>query len=158
MRMHNSTTVFHLWKIDLTPRARAVIKILPFAILSFMVFPMKFSGPNLLLRSEGLAVLIAACVAYRELGESWGKFAALFLAPDLLMLGYLLGKKVGAGIYNTGHTYTAPFLLWVLVYSLHRPGLFAFCLIWTAHIGFDRLLGYGLKYSSGFKDTHLNRV
>ena len=31
-------------------------------------------------------------------------------------------------------------------------------LIWLAHIGVDRLLGYGLKYPTGFKDTHLQRV
>jgi hypothetical protein len=31
-------------------------------------------------------------------------------------------------------------------------------LIWLAHIGMDRMLGYGLKYSGGFKDTHLGRL
>lgn len=119
---------------------------------------MKLSGPKLLLHCEGLAVLVGACLAYRGLGGSWGKFAALFLAPDLLILGYILGKKSGAMIYNVGHTYTAPFILWVLVYYAHRPSLDALCLIWTAHIGFDRLLGYGLKYGTDFNDTHLSRV
>jgi hypothetical protein len=30
--------------------------------------------------------------------------------------------------------------------------------IWIAHIGFDRALGYGLKYGSGFTHTHLGRI
>lgn len=119
---------------------------------------MKFSGPKLLLHLEGLAALFAACIMYHETGESWGKFAALFLSPDLLMLGYIFGKKIGARVYNVGHTYTAPFLLWIIVYHAHRPSLFPLCLIWIAHIGFDRLLGYGLKYDTAFKDTHLGRV
>ena len=119
---------------------------------------MKLSGPKLLLHAEGLAVLVAACIVYHEVAASWGLFAALFLAPDLLMVGYLFGKKVGAPLYNAGHTYTAPFLLWLVVYFAHQPSLFPLCLIWAAHIGFDRLLGYGLKYESGFKDTHHSRV
>jgi hypothetical protein len=119
---------------------------------------MKFSQPKLLLHSEGLVVFLAACVIYHETGESWGKFAALFLAPDLAMLGYLLGTKAGARIYNAVHTYTAPFLLWIVVYFAHVPALFPLCLIWVTHIGFDRLLGYGLKYATGFKSTHLNKV
>jgi hypothetical protein len=119
---------------------------------------MNFSGPKLLLHVEGLAVLVAACVLYHEAGASWGLFAALFLAPDLLMAGYFFGKKVGARLYNAGHTYTAPFLLWAVVCLAHRPSWFPLCLIWAAHIGFDRLLGYGLKYDTAFKDTHLGRV
>ena len=119
---------------------------------------MKLSMPKRLLHIEGLTVLLVACIAYREIGDSWGKFAALFLTPDLLMLGYLFGKKAGAQVYNAGHTYTAPFLLWIIVYFAHQPLLFPLCLIWVAHIGFDRFLGYGLKYNTEFKDTHLSRV
>lgn len=95
---------------------------------------------------------------YRELGGSWRRFALLFLAPDLLMLGYVFGLKTGARVYNAGHTYASPFLLWAIVYFGHRSALFPLCLIWVAHIGFDRLLGYGLKYNCAFKDTHLQRV
>ena len=116
------------------------------------------SAPKLLLQVEGVVVLIGACVAYRELGGSWGQFALLFLAPDLLMVGYAFGLKIGARTYNAGHTYAAPFLLGLIVHRAHRPALFPLCLIWVAHIGFDRLLGYGLKYDSAFKDTHLQRV
>ena len=74
------------------------------------------------------------------------------------MLGYLFGKKVGAIAYNSAHTYLAPFFLWALCYLGYRPSLLPLCAIWIAHIGFDRLLGYGLKYATHFKDTHLSRT
>lgn len=119
---------------------------------------MKLSAPKILLHLEGLVVLFMACVFYREVGASWLKFSVLFLAPDLFMLGYLVDQKVGARLYNCVHTYAAPFLLWLVGYFGNQPALLPFCLIWIAHIGLDRLLGYGLKYESDFKDTHLHRV
>jgi len=119
---------------------------------------MKLLSPRALLHAEGLAVLAAACIAYRHLGGSWTQFAVLFLAPDLLMLGYLFGAGTGAWVYNTGHTYVAPLLLGALAYGVVMPSLYPLCAIWAAHIGFDRLLGYGLKYGTAFRDTHLARV
>jgi hypothetical protein len=119
---------------------------------------MNFTAPKWLLRLEGLAVLAAASIDYGRQGHSWGKFVLLFLAPDLLMVGYLFGTKVGAAVYNSGHTYAAPLALWLVALFGHLPFLFPLALIWAAHIGFDRLLGYGLKYGTGFKDTHLERV
>jgi len=119
---------------------------------------MKPSEPKILLHIEGLAVLLTACVAYHELGASWGKFAALFLVPDISMLGYLLGKKIGAHAYNLVHTYFAPFLLWAFGYFGNHPTLLPLCVIWIAHIGCDRFIGYGLKYSTDFKTTHFSRV
>src|SRR5687768_983896 len=117
---------------------------------------MKFSRPRVLLHLESLVVLIVACTFYRELDASWVKFAVLFLAPDLSMFGYLWGKKAGAGFYNSVHTYIGPFLLWLVGYFGNQPALLPLCVIWIAHIGLDRLLGYGFKYESDFKDTHLN--
>jgi Domain of unknown function (DUF4260) len=119
---------------------------------------MKISGPKLLLHTEGLVALLGGCIYYRHSGESWGLFAALFLAPDLSMLGYVFGNSVGASTYDAFHTYTAPFLLWMILWLADKTSLTWICAIWIAHIGFDRLLGYGLKYISGFKDTHLGRV
>jgi hypothetical protein len=119
---------------------------------------MKFSGPKLLLHLEGLVVLMAACALYQKLGASWIRFAILFLAPDLSMFGYFLGKTIGAHLYNVAHTYVAPFALGSIAYFASLPSLFPICLIWMAHVGFDRFLGYGLKYNTDFKDTHLHRV
>lgn len=115
-------------------------------------------APAGLLRAEGLAVFAAALAAYAALGASWWLFAALILAPDLSMLGYLAGPRAGALVYNTGHTYVGPALLGALAYGFSAPLTGALALIWTAHIGLDRLLGYGLKYSAGFGHTHLGRL
>lgn len=111
-----------------------------------------------LLRLEGLAMLVAATVAYGQSGSGWGLFAAAFLLPDLTMLGYLAGPRAGAAAYNAGHSYLGPALLLGLAGTLGGPGVVPLALIWFAHIGFDRLLGYGLKHTSGFRDTHLGRI
>ena len=119
---------------------------------------MKISGPQLLLRLEGFGVLVAAGWAYHAGGFAWWKFGALFLAPDLAMIGYAWGPKSGAVTYNVAHTYVAVGGLWLLGHWLGMPGALPVCLIWLAHIGFDRLLGYGLKYPGAFRDTHLGRL
>ena len=116
------------------------------------------TSPKWLLRLEGFVVLVVAVIIYQQLGYSWGEFALLFLVPDIFMLGYLVDKKIGADVYNIGHTYIVPFLFWLVMYFLHLHALYFIAVIWVAHVGFDRLVGYGLKYSTSFKDTHLGRV
>ncbi|MFW5947819.1 MAG: DUF4260 domain-containing protein [Gemmatimonadota bacterium] len=109
------------------------------------------------LRFEGAAVFAAALAGYALLDASWWLFAALFLAPDLSMLGYLGGPRRGAWIYNLFHTYLGPVTLlgWPLAGG---PGwAAAVAAIWAAHIGMDRALGYGLKEPDGFRHTHLGR-
>jgi hypothetical protein len=108
-----------------------------------------------LLRGEGAVVLVLTAWAYQTLGGNWWLFAALFLVPDLFMLGYLRNKQFGAAVYNAGHTYLAPAALALVGAVLGTSVLLLIALIWAAHIGFDRLLGYGLKGPSDFKDTHL---
>ena len=110
-----------------------------------------------LLRIEGLAVGAVAAVLYARTGASWWWFAALWLLPDLSMLGYLASPCRGARIYNAFHTYTLPITLGLLGWLLHAKGLVPCALIWVNHIGVDRLLGYGLKYPTGFGFTHLGR-
>ena len=108
-----------------------------------------------LLRIEGLAVAIVAALLYGRTGTSWWLFAALWLAPDLSMLGYLISPCRGARIYNAFHTYTLPIVLGLSAWLLHAHALVAVALIWVNHIGVDRVLGYGLKFSNGFGWTHL---
>lgn len=119
-------------------------------------------GPKILLRFEGLAVLATSVFAYSHFAMDglggWGGFALLFLAPDLSMLGYLGGRKIGAAAYNAGHSYVLPLGLLVFGLATATPAAVSPALIWTAHIGFDRLLGYGLKYGEGFGFTHLGRI
>jgi hypothetical protein len=111
-----------------------------------------------LLSLEWLAVLAAALTAYAISGYSWWVFALLILAPDLSMLGYLGGPVIGAVAYNAVHTLIAPAGLALAAWLLASPFAMALALILMAHIAADRALGYGLKYASGFKDTHLGRI
>ena len=112
-------------------------------------------APATILRLEGLVVLAGAVLAYQHLAASWWMFAVLFLTPDLMMLGYLAGPRIGAVCYNLAHSYLGPALL--AAASLWRgEGLgLQLSLIWAAHVGFDRMLGYGMKYGTGFGHTHL---
>ena len=114
--------------------------------------------PATLLRVEGVALLALSVLLYWVNGESWLLFGALLLAPDLPILGYLAGSKVGAAIYNAFHTYAMPAVVGALGMIFASPLAIAVALIWLAHIGVDRTVGYGLKYPSSFKDTHLQRV
>jgi len=115
-------------------------------------------GVRSLLRLEGLVVLLASVAAYAQLGAGWGAFAMLFLVPDLSFLGYLAGARTGAAVYNLAHSYVGPVALLALGTLADLPVVLAIGLIWCAHIGFDRMLGYGLKYASGFAATHLGRI
>jgi hypothetical protein len=110
---------------------------------------------RLLLRLEGAAVLAVAVGIYAVYGASWWWFAGLFLLPDAFMVGYLSNPRVGAVVYNLGHTYVTPLLLGGIAFALKASFLGSVALIWTAHIGLDRLLGYGLKAPTGFHSTHL---
>lgn len=111
-----------------------------------------------LLRLEGLVVAVATAVLYARTGASWWMFAGLWLAPDLSMLAYLRRPCLGAKYYNAAHTYLLPGVLGLLGLLLHANMLVPVALIWVNHIGVDRLLGYGLKYSDGFGFTHLGRL
>ncbi|MCA9610776.1 MAG: DUF4260 domain-containing protein [Myxococcales bacterium] len=115
-------------------------------------------GPRVVLRLEGALVLAAGTLAYASLGAGWGLFALLFFTPDLTFLGYLAGPRVGAIAYNAGHSYLGPALLAGLGFAFGAPLLLSIAAIWVAHVGFDRMLGYGLKYASAFGHTHLGRV
>lgn len=110
------------------------------------------------LRLEGLSVLVASVFFYAQYGAGWGVFAACFLLPDLSFLGYLAGARAGALAYNAAHSYIFPALS--LAAALMFPAYIspAIGLIWCAHIGFDRALGYGLKYRRGFGYTHLGLI
>ena len=110
-----------------------------------------------MLRLEGFALLCVAVAAYAHASGDWKVFALLFLVPDLCFVAYLFGPRVGAVAYNAVHSTTGPLVLGLASVLLAQPQGLAITLIWIVHIGFDRALGYGLKYASGFSDTHLGR-
>ncbi|MCR4329515.1 MAG: DUF4260 domain-containing protein [Candidatus Roizmanbacteria bacterium] len=111
-----------------------------------------------ILRSESLMFFVATVWAYYLIGASWWMFVVLILAPDIFMVGYLKNLKLGAMVYNIGHTYTIPFVLFGLYMLVYTPILLPVSIIWIAHISMDRMLGFGLKLDSGFKHTHLGEI
>ncbi len=108
-----------------------------------------------ILRLEGAVMLAFSVILYRVLGGEWGMFALLFLLPDLGMLGYLANPRLGSACYNALHSYAGPFLLAIVAWMVNLLPIWPYALIWAAHIGFDRMLGYGLKYPDAFGATHL---
>lgn len=115
-------------------------------------------GLRTLLRLEGLTLFIGMTLLYAVWDGSWWVYAILFLAPDLSFLGYLAGPKAGAIIYNAAHSYLAPMALMTTGFALSSPLVLSIAMIWLAHIGLDRALGFGLKYFAGFVFTHLGRI
>jgi Domain of unknown function (DUF4260) len=114
--------------------------------------------PRWLLHLEGACIFLLALVLFRAGHFHWWLFAALVLAPDLFMLGYLRNAQWGAAVYNLVHTLALPIVLFVIVVLAPLPKLEPYALIWLAHIGMDRMLGFGLKYPAEFRDSHLQHV
>jgi len=108
-----------------------------------------------LLQAEAFIELALAVAVYRHLGGTWLMFAVLFAVPDVSMAGYIANPRIGAALYNLGHTYIVPALLAVAGFLMATPLLYLVGLIWTAHIGADRMIGAGLKYTTAFRTTHL---
>jgi hypothetical protein len=115
-------------------------------------------GLRTLLRLEGLTLFAGMTLLYGVRGGSWWIFLVLFLAPDLSFAAYLAGPRWGAIVYNAAHSYLGPMALVVAGFGLAAPLLLSVAMIWLAHIGIDRALGYGLKYPAGFGFTHLGRI
>lgn len=121
-------------------------------------WPGGLSQVNLILRLEGALVLSLALIAYAHIDGSWWLFLALILAPDLALLGYLRSPRTGAWAYNLAHTYLVPVPLAGAGLHLDMPYLVPVAVIWIAHIGVDRLFGFGLKYPASQKDQHFARL
>lgn len=109
-----------------------------------------------MLRFEALVALAALVVLYGRTHASWMLFFVLLLVPDVGILGYVRGTRLGAWSYNAFHTYAAPTLC--LGASLYLPPLLPIAIVWAAHIAMDRAFGYGLKYPDAFGHTHLGIV
>jgi hypothetical protein len=111
-----------------------------------------------LLRLEGATALVAGILLYQQTRADWIVFIVLLLLPDLSILGYARGPAIGAVIYNVVHNWALSGALLGVGFFLQLPIVFAAGAALLAHIGGDRLLGYGLKYPTSFQDTHLGRI
>lgn len=116
--------------------------------------------PKSLLQLEGACIFGGTIWAYSRLtnNQSWWTFASVLLLPDLGMAGYLANTRLGAALYNSVHTETPPILLLCTALAREDKTLTGLALCWLAHIGMDRMLGYGLKYGTGFGHTHLGKI
>ena len=107
---------------------------------------------------EMLILFLLAVILYFWFGFSGWIFAVLLFSFDISMLGYIANNKVGAVLYNIGHSLMLPIIILSFALFYRNDTALGFSLIWFAHIGLDRFLGYGLKLTTGFKDTHLGKI
>ena len=109
-------------------------------------------------RLEGLTLFAVSLLVYMDLDMSILLFVLTLLLVDIFMLGYLINTAVGTYAYNLGHSIVAPLIVGCVGYFTDTRMAIAISLIWLAHIGLDRAFGYGLKFKTGFKDTHLGHL
>lgn len=114
--------------------------------------------PKLLLHVEGFVVLLCSLFVYQMMDYSWWLFILLLFVPDVSALGYVVNKRVGAVVYNLVHTYVLALILLGVGYMFAIPIVVVLGVILVAHIGMDRMCGFGLKYPSAFQDTHMQRL
>ncbi len=115
-------------------------------------------SPANLLRAEHVALLALAVTVYWNIDGNWWLFAILFLAPDLSFAAAVMGPNAGLIAYNIAHAAVAPVLLGIVGIVADWDLGVSLATIWFAHLAFDRMVGYGLKYSLTKNDTHLDRV
>ncbi|KYG88904.1 DUF4260 domain-containing protein [Metasolibacillus sp. FSL H7-0170] len=101
-------------------------------------------------------LLLLAIYIYLDFSVLW--FFLCLLVPDICALGYVMNERIGAILYNVGHSFILPSTLLTIALLTSFSFLLPIALIWLAHIFMDRALGYGLKYTTGFKDTHIQRI
>lgn len=111
-------------------------------------------------RIEGGLVFVTALLLAVVISPDWQLWIwpLVLLAPDLSMTGYLVSPRIGAIVYNAFHLYACGLLLALSGLFFGHPGLIAAGALWLAHVGIDRAIGYGLKETAGFHDTHLGRI
>lgn len=113
---------------------------------------------NTLLKVEQLAISVGCYLATLQLGYPWWLFFALLLLPDLSMVGYAISDRFGAIVYNFFHHQGVALLLLAIGWYGSLSYLTLTGLILFGHSAMDRALGYGLKYATGFQDTHLGKI
>ena len=110
-----------------------------------------------LIKLEELGVLaVSVVLLYKlDMGFNWWMYIILFLSPDIGMIGYAVSPKIGAITYNfVHHKAVAASVLIIGVLLRDDYCIFAGLMLF-AHSAFDRVLGYGLKYSDSFKHTNV---
>ncbi len=111
-----------------------------------------------LIRLEQLFLVVLSGYLFSTLEYAWWWYVILFFTPDLSMLGYLAGPRVGAVIYNLVHHKGVAVALYVAGALLGSQPLQLAGVIMLGHSSFDRVFGYGLKYPDSFQHTSLGMI
>lgn len=115
-------------------------------------------GVNLVLRVEAVALFLAGVGAYLGLNGHPLWLLPLLLVPDVSMIGYIRGPRLGAMTYNLVHNLAVGLAVLAIGWFTAVAPLALAGAILVAHVGMDRALGYGLKLPTDFRDTHLGRI
>ncbi|MBW1657267.1 DUF4260 domain-containing protein [Flavobacterium quisquiliarum] len=110
------------------------------------------------LKLEEAALFILGIFLFNQLKYNWWWFLVLLLAPDLSMIGYIFGNKIGALAYNLFHHKGIALLIYAIGCYLSMESIQLTGIILFSHSAMDRIFGYGLKYEKGFKYTHLGEI
>ncbi|MDG3582666.1 DUF4260 domain-containing protein [Galbibacter pacificus] len=110
------------------------------------------------LKLEELAMFLLGIFMFSKLSLSWWFFIGLFFVPDIGMFGYIVNQKTGAFTYNLFHHKGIALVLYFVGIWQQSEWLQFIGIILFAHVSFDRMLGYGLKYKDNFNNTHLGKI
>jgi Domain of unknown function (DUF4260) len=118
-----------------------------------------------ILKLEELAMFLASLILLYVFKVEWWWYLIMFIGPDVSMLGYLAGNKLGAWSYNLFHHKGIALLTCVMAFLLKlefplfdSDWIFVLGIVLFGHSSMDRFFGYGLKYENGFKFTHLGEI
>lgn len=110
------------------------------------------------LKLEELALFGLSIYLFTRLDFAWWYFPALILLPDIGMIGYAFGTRIGALIYNLFHHKGLAVIILLLGYWIGNDWVALIGIILFGHASMDRIFGYGLKYPDHFKNTHLGVI
>ena len=110
------------------------------------------------IKLEEIGMFLFGIYLFSLLNYAWWWFFVLILAPDIAMIGYLFGNKMGSISYNVFHHKGIAILIYLMGIYVQNSLLQLIGIILFSHASLDRMLGYGLKYKTGFKFTHLGEI
>jgi len=111
-----------------------------------------------IIQLEELGMFLLSIFLFNQLSFAWWWFPALILLPDISMVGYAAGNKIGAIVYNFFHHKAVAIAVYMLGFYLHNELIQLIGIILFGHSSMDRFFGYGLKTFAGFKSTHLGEI
>lgn len=111
-----------------------------------------------ILKVEELLMFVLGIFLFSQLDFRWWWFLVLILTPDFSMLGYMFNPKIGAYAYNIVHHKGVAIALYLLGIYLQNEILQLTGIILFAHASMDRIMGYGLKHTDSFNNTHLGKI